>query len=192
MFNSSRYSALPGILGIAAALLFFAASPLAAENRIEIRSIDVTGFPLVRLNGIVKNLYLAPAAKGVPIVSDARGPEITESVPGETKRGEIKAQTLDTSLRLVILIDSTKSVPPKQFQASLRTAADMVNKLAPGDQAAVFKINGTPSLIQEFTGSKDRLTAAINGIQRTGMQTKIFDALYSGIQSAREAKHRTG
>ena len=83
------------------------------------------------------------------------------------------------ALNLVFLIDSTESIKAQ------KAATLLIEAMQPGDQAALYSFNGKASLERYFTDKKDELTKAVQSIQRDGKVTRIYDALYQAIHTAR-------
>ncbi|MCB1169759.1 MAG: VWA domain-containing protein, partial [Leptospiraceae bacterium] len=91
----------------------------------------------------------------------------------------------------VVVIDATKSVPRKDFLHSRKAALNLVRNLPDSDRVAVYRINGKPVQIISMTAlssDRARVLDSIASIERTGMKTRIYDALYVGLDHARKAK----
>ncbi|HBS03465.1 MAG TPA: hypothetical protein DEA96_00770 [Leptospiraceae bacterium] len=91
----------------------------------------------------------------------------------------------------VVVLDATKSVPKKAFINSRKAALDFVRNLPDSDRVAVYRINGKPIQILSMTGLSTERASVLKGIediQRTGMKTRIYDALYVGLDHATQAR----
>jgi hypothetical protein len=89
-----------------------------------------------------------------------------------------------------VVIDATKSVPEKQFQESIAAAKKLIEDMPDGAGMAVFRINGKPSRLIDFTSNKKELLSTLKKIKRTGKVTRIYDSLFFALKetSARAKK----
>ncbi|MEQ8351718.1 MAG: VWA domain-containing protein [Leptospiraceae bacterium] len=149
---------------------------------VEITGVDYRAFPEMEVT--------------VEIPSSAEG-EPTFVVYEDYGSGS-QAQNLDTVVSAqengsnwVVVLDATKSVPKKDFLRSRKAALEFVRNLPDADRVAVYRINGKPVQILSMTGlstERARVLAGIEGIDRTGMKTRIYDALYVGLDHATQAR----
>lgn len=164
-----------------------------AQEKIEVDHVDLAQFPQVRLKGMLRRIYPLDLRKAEPAAGEAKpGFVVRETAGGRTEDGRIVRAELDATLRIVLVIDATRSVKPAEFEKSLKTAEAVVEKMEPGDSTSIVRINGKPSLVLEFSRDPSRIKDALSTIKRTGMETRIYDALYSAIKTAREAQGPQG
>ena len=111
-------------------------------------------------------------------------------------REEVKAEVLESvhlasessSLRLVLLIDSTRSVPRRSFRRSIARARELSEALGHQDSVAVFSLNGQAHLRSDFQSGNGRTADVLGRIRRDGRVTRIYDSLETAIRKAREAQ----
>lgn len=183
---------LPGAGCTVAVCFLLTFTGLHAQEKIEIDQVDLTGFPNVRLKGTLRRIYPIDLRKTETSSNEKPGFVIRETAAGKTEEGRLIRADLDAALRMVLVIDATRSVKPAEFEKSLKTATTIVDKMETGDSTAIVRINGKPSLLLEFSRDPARIKDALSGIKRTGMETRIYDALYSAIKTAREAQGPQG
>ena len=95
-------------------------------------------------------------------------------------------KTESSGLNLVLILDSTKSVPQKDFDRSVQAAQWIVENLKPGEQAAIHSLNGKSNIKIGFTDDRARLRTVLRKMRRRGRTTRVYDALYNGISMARD------
>lgn len=163
-----------------AALPFFFTSRLSAE--IEITDVDVSEYPALEVT-----VEMPAVEQGKPTFviyedygSGMQAQNLKEVLPDQRNASN-----------WVVVIDATKSVPKKDFLDSRKAALDFVRSLPDSDRVAVFRINGKPEQILTMTGlasQRAEVLESIEDIQRTGMKTRIYDALYVGLDHASKAR----
>ncbi|MCB1139445.1 MAG: VWA domain-containing protein [Leptospiraceae bacterium] len=156
--------------------------PAALQAEIKITEVDLSSYPSIE------------ATVELP----ARGDEKPTFVVYEDYGSGQTAQNLKeivpdrrNAQNWVVVIDATKSVPKKDFLRSRKAALNLVRNLPDSDRVAVYRINGKPIQIISMTAlssDRARVLDSIEGIERTGMKTRIYDALYVGLDHARKAK----
>ncbi|PYV88411.1 MAG: hypothetical protein DMG05_15655 [Acidobacteria bacterium] len=97
-----------------------------------------------------------------------------------------------TPLSLVVLVDVSESTGPfaKQIETTSRIVSDLLN---PQDEAAVIAFSTVPSLLQEFTHSRNRvLTGLERACQKFSGATNINDSIYLASRklNSAETNHR--
>ncbi len=91
------------------------------------------------------------------------------------------------NVNLVLVMDYTKSISISDFDQMKNDALYVIGSLEERDMAAIYSFNSTPRLESEFITDRVRLREVIKSLERVGNETRVFDALYSGIFSARRA-----
>ena len=181
---------LRSVLG---ALLVWAAllpPPASAAPMLRVEDVDASRYPEL---GLKVRLALPPGKNPGEV-------ETTQFTVHEfLGREEIPATVLESAhltqessaLRLVLLIDSTRSVPRRSFRRSIARAQDLAESLGHQDRAAVFSLNGQAHLRSDFQAGNGSTSEALRKIRRDGRVTRIYDSLETAIRKAREA-HTSG
>ena|GEM_PF-2275580 len=174
-----RYSRAIGVSLFALTLLV----PRDAGAEVKIISIDASSFPKME------------ATIEIP----AGGAEKPTFVVYEDQGSGPEAQNLESitpadanGSNWVMVLDATKSVPKKDFLDSRKAALDFVRNLPDSDRVAVYRINGKPVQVLSMTAlstQRAKVLAGIEEMQRTGMKTRIYDALYVALDHATEARN---
>lgn len=170
---------------ILGALIFFTA-PLSAGPIVRIERIDTENYPRIELSTVVSNPY--PGYQSTPEKNTFRvfmheGLEKQERSVERVDRLDHEVERLYT----VMVIDATKSVRSKYFDRMTRDAKIVVERMKPEDKTAIYRINGKPDLTLEFTAEPEIVKKGIDSIERKGKITRIYDALYNALLTARSA-----
>lgn len=163
---------------------------LSAEPKLRIESLDVGEYPFLK----------ARVRLSLPAGSQAEPGSEQFSAQEFLGRREVPAGIVESSvvaaenqgLRLVLLIDATRSVPPRAFRRSLRAAVRLVEGLGPSDRVAVYSLNGRAHLRSDFGESTESTKSSIRRIRRDGRVTKIYDALEVAVKRARSVAVEAG
>jgi len=94
-------------------------------------------------------------------------------------------------LNLVIVIDATRSMSPRSFRQAVALASSIAGNLPATDHVAVYTINGKPDLKAAFSDTRETVLSAITGVERKGYITRIYDALFAGIFTAKSVLGET-
>lgn len=172
---------LPRLSRLAAILLIFSVTSVQPESQtVQIRSIDASRYPLVKIS-----LKLAG--------TDTSGLIIEETVSGKAYPVEIESagredavDTLSQGRTVVLVMDATKSVPARDFAESIRSAIRITKRAHASDRFVIFRINGEPELVLEKTADHDHVRTTLKEMKRDGKVTRIYDTLYAALQNARE------
>ncbi len=202
--GGSRRAAFWG-RGLVACGLLVCLRPLAAQPTLRVEEIQVASFPelqvKVRLGVPQGSAGAGSAGEGpagrVPERTPADGAFTVHEFVGPL---EVPATVLESAvvgqessaLRLVLLIDSTRSVPPRTFRRSLAVAERLTRSLGSEDQVAVYNLNARAHLRSDFAAPNGKAAQAIHQIRRTGRVTRIYDSLETAIRRAREAQVPNG
>ncbi len=153
-----------------------------ALAQVEISSVNTSAYP-----DMEATVEIPSSAEGKPtfVVYEDYG-----SGPQAQNLAEV-VSAQENGSNWVVVLDATKSVPKKAFLRSRKAALDFVRNLPDADRVAVYRINGKPIQILSMTGlttERANVLKAIEEIQRTGMKTRIYDALYVGLDYATQAR----
>lgn len=111
--------------------------------------------------------------------ADVKAEEVTvfdDKTPKRVEGLEIQTGPVDAML----LLDT--SLMGEMVQP---VAAELIKQLGDKDQMAVVAYHSSADLIQDFTGSKDRLMRAVAGV-KYGNTPRVLDALYAAIDGGFE------
>lgn len=181
---------IPSIL-----MAIFTGSVLFAEESQErvlrIHSVDTGDFPVVSVTTSIRPPYPQFTISEDPTAAGTTF-NISERIKGEyTSLNPIsitpEAGRAD-AVNLVFVLDYTQSIDPVDFENLKNDARYLVASLRDTDLAAIYAFNHSPELKSEFISDRDQLANVINSLKRIGKKTRVFDALYSGIYSARGAR----
>lgn len=168
---------------------------------VEIRSVDFADYPRLRLRfssappqpAFARGADSSSAGLASPRGDQFRVAERVGSTAGTLRpvpAGGLNISTLRTEaeqLNLVLIVDSTRSMPAKAFRRSLAFARGLAGALQPDDRMAIYSLAGEPSLLTNFTGDRVKLAEVLGQIQRQGKTTRVYDTLYSGLYTAQQA-----
>jgi len=100
------------------------------------------------------------------------------------KADYIKVQRLKEKidfLFLIFSIDSSKSLQKKSLLKIKASAKEILSLTGPEDKIAVYRFNDDVTKLNNFTSNKRDLINSINGIERHGTKTMLFNAIYDSI-----------
>lgn len=95
----------------------------------------------------------------------------------------------DTALSVSLLIDTSASMEDR-LPLAQRAAMDFIAKLRPGDVAEVVDFDSRIEVLQDFTGDRRLLNAAI-ARTRAGGSTALYNALYVALKQLENLKPGT-
>jgi VWFA-related protein len=84
-------------------------------------------------------------------------------------------------LYLVFSLDASKSITEKTFAHIKNIALKIVGASSSDERIALFRFNDKVMFLNNFTENKGELINSIQGIERGGSKTLLYDALYDGI-----------
>lgn len=159
---------LAGSLTLAAVALAGAAAPVAAQSEgMEVRSVDATGFPLVRA-----------VVAGPTVVGD---PEAAFTVTEDGEERNVDVVRLRTNeLNVVVAVDVSGSMEGEPMAQAKTAIADLLATLPP--DVPVSLVSFGPSAVIQHAFSTDRasLQAAVDGLIAAG-GTALFDGIDRSI-----------
>ena len=159
---------LAGVLALVVLLVAGAASPVAAQSEdIEVRSIDVNGFPLVRA-----------VVSGPTVTGD---PEAAFTVVEDGEEQNVDVVRLRTNdLNLVVAIDVSGSMAGEPIEQAKAAVADLLQTL-PADVPVSLVSFGESAVIQHaFSTDRASLQGAVDGLIAAG-GTALFDGIDRSI-----------
>ena len=113
---------------------------------------------------------------------------------------EHKIQSIDTqllqkeskSLHIVWILDATLSVRSRNFKNAMSFSKRMLNGLGENDKVAVYSAKEGPTLLLDFTQDRQKLDKTFTELRRDGQITRLYDAIYSGLYTAKSALQSGG
>ena len=88
-------------------------------------------------------------------------------------------------VRLIVILDSTLSVKPGEFQRSRAQAKALVDTLEGGDRALIYSLEGSARIRARLDSDRDTLKSSLDRIRRQGRITRIYDSLHTAIYTAK-------
>jgi hypothetical protein len=164
---------------IFAASIFFTLSntvQLSSGQYIKIEKIDIsTAYPRVNIT------ITAQVASNIPPL-DEKSLSIREDGKPIDDAGKITRQIAsDVGSGLVMAIDSSKSIR-KKFLAEIKSCAkEIVKRVGAKDAIAVYNFDDAVTLLNDFSSDADLIMKNIEGIERHGRKTLLYDAIYDSI-----------
>jgi Mg-chelatase subunit ChlD len=157
--------------------------PGLASAEITVTRIDTSHYPAIEATVEVPGADIADRPTFV----------LYENYGSDPKAQEMKAvvPAVENATNWVVVLDATKSVPKKDFGESKQAALEFVRDLPDSDRVAVFRINGEPIEILSMTPLSTQRADVLKGIEeieRTGLKTRIYDALYVGLDHATRSR----
>ena len=77
----------------------------------------------------------------------------------------------------VFMVDISKSVTKENFKLIKESIKSWIKTLNPGDAASVITFGEEVTVISELTYDRESLIAAVDGIARSDMKTRLYDGL---------------
>lgn len=166
--------------------------PVAAQPAESAGPQPVSSPALVRGDGFPEPVFELPAsALTFQPAADSIRFTVRESDGGETfypaRIKSVQVPTIqlkkpDSTRLYAVVIDATKSVPEKQFKESIAAARSLVEAMPDDASMAVFRINGKPSRLRNFTSNEKDLLSTLKKVKRTGKVTRIYDSLFFALK----------
>jgi len=155
-----------GVIAAAIVALTAATTPAGAgtDPGLKVVSLDSARYPDVSV------IVRAPGEAGRLKPDDIRLRE-----DGDERPVSVKALPGDR-IQVVLVIDTSGSMNGVPMMAAKAAATDFVTKLSVGTQVAVVGFGARPSVAMPFTTDRNKLVAAIGGLQSAG-ETSLYDAI---------------
>jgi len=90
-----------------------------------------------------------------------------------------------------VLVDTSRSIPPSQFEAAKAMLEGLAPTLAEKGPVAIFAFNDAPVEVQTFTRDPEALKSAIGKLEEGGRYTLLYDCLFSAVKAV-EAQNSEG
>jgi VWFA-related protein len=130
-----------------------------------------------------RDVYVAVSdARGLPVTGLDRGAfDVAEDGAPVQVDQVASANDSQQPIAFGLLIDVSGSMAAGgKLDAAKRAANSLVATMGPADTAAVISFANKVDVVQEFTGDRGALGAAIDGLQTDG-DTSLYDALDRGV-----------
>jgi hypothetical protein len=88
---------------------------------------------------------------------------------------------------VALTIDTSGSIRPEVLEQIKQLASGVLTSLPQGSQVAVFSFNDQSTRIQERTSDTAAVEQAIQGLQRAGRFTALYDAIYDASRYLKDA-----
>jgi hypothetical protein len=82
---------------------------------------------------------------------------------------------------LIISIDASKSISPKELSNYKKSAKGILDSADDSFKIGIWKFNDDVVILKDFTGRHDDVSRLVDSISRQGKRTKLYDAIYDGI-----------
>ena len=164
----SRTRRLAGSTALAALLLLGVSSPVAAQSDgIEVRSVDATGFPLVRA------VVSGPTITGDPEAA------FTVTEDGEERNVDV-VRLRSNDLNVVVAVDVSGSMAGEPIEQAKTAVRDLLATLPPDVPVSLVSFGQSAVLQHAFSTDRASLQAAVDGLIAAG-GTALFDGIDRGI-----------
>ena len=159
-----------------ACALFFAL-PIQAHARPAsgdaiIQDVDMSNFPLVKLEVVVPGGLLAKGDKPVFTIRE-------NGKPVEVLAASVKSS--DQPIEAVLVVDSSGSMKGAAMDAAKNAAKAFIAQLRPPSRAAVVAFADQPHVVLPATGDVGMLNSAVDRIQPAG-ETALYDAILVAVR----------
>jgi VWFA-related protein len=146
-------------------------------------SLGAPGYTIRRTVPEVRLQFTVADEQGRPVtVSREDLLILDDQFPVENLHHFARAENLPLRLGIVLdTSDSVKGVLREEKAAAQQFLEEVLRPQA--DQALIMAFGGDVQQWQDSTNDRARLTQAVNGAQRPGWGTSLFDALYAGCAS---------
>jgi tight adherence protein B len=157
-------------VGICAAAVAALAGTAGAEPTLKVQSVDTSTSPRIHLT--------------VQVPAELVGTSLPDEAFSVTEAGRSRpvhvAQLPNSSLSLVLAIDSSGSMRGEALEAAKAAAINFARQMPAGTRIAVVGFGDTPYLVSGFTTDANALSDAINGLRATG-ETSLYDAVLASV-----------
>ncbi len=82
-----------------------------------------------------------------------------------------------------VLVDTSRSIPPSQFEAAKSMLEGLAPTLAEKGPVAIYAFNDAPVEVQSFTRDPEALKSAIGKLKQGGHYTLLYDCLFSAVKA---------
>lgn len=159
---------LAATLALVALVLAGASAPVAAQSEgLEVRSVDATGFPLVRA------VVSGPAVIGDPESAFV----VTED--GEERNVDV-LRLRSNDLNVVVAVDVSGSMEGEPMEQAKAAVSQLLSTLPPGVPVSLVSFGQTAVVQHPFSTDRASLQASVDGLIAAG-GTALFDGIDRGI-----------
>jgi FHA domain-containing protein/von Willebrand factor type A domain-containing protein len=88
---------------------------------------------------------------------------------------------------VAVLLDSSGSVAPRELDRARQLAKDVLRRLPPGGEVAVFTFDDQSRLVLPRTSRAEDVERALAGVRISGRHTALYDGLYDASRYLRES-----
>lgn len=165
---TARTRRLAGSVALAALVLLGASTPAAAQtDGIEVRSVDATGFPLVRA------VVSGPTVTGDPEAA------FTVVEDGEERNVDV-VRLRSNDLNVVVAVDVSGSMEGEPIEQAKTAVRDLLATLPADVPVSLVSFGQTAVLQHAFSTDRASLQAAVDGLIAAG-GTALYDGIDRGI-----------
>jgi len=153
-------------------VLLLAAAAVAAQVRVDVRLVNV-----------------------VATVTDGRGRSVADlkmedfiiEEDGVPQTVAHFTQDQDVPVSMGILLDTSGSMD-RRIRTAIEAVERFTRRVQASDDIFLISFSGQPTLRQDFTGDRERLSQALRHVNATG-GTALYDALDEGLRKIRAGRH---
>ncbi|MDH4199516.1 MAG: VWA domain-containing protein [Spirochaetia bacterium] len=162
-------------LKIAFLLVFFKACGIFAYPYLKIQKIRAGNYPYVSAEVSVSNLTPLENANEANFSIFENGWKVNYFKVKKTEPQK-------SSKNVTLLIDSSKSLNPKAFDAQIYAAGLLINGFLENDKVSVVSFDDDVKVRCGFTSSREQLTKCLREISQEGSKTVLYEALNKSLE----------
>jgi len=147
----------------------------------------------IKLDTALVNVLCTVTDRRGRLIADLTKEDFTIEEDGRKQEIVKFAKENELPLTMALLMDTSSSVVPVLPEEKDTASAFINSILTPKDLAMVIKFDKYAKVIEDFTESKRRVTAAIDEVRKTGDGTALYDAVvlaskdHLALESGRKA-----
>ncbi len=163
--------------------------PLRGQVPVQILLVDTNSYPHISLTVKIREPHLNFVKKRI----DARGFQVSEIYKEQEKRvRDLHVKPLPKKRRkmnIVFILDASLSLQAAQLASAISFTRQFIRSLHEQEEMALYSAKEEPVLLHDFTKNREKLKYALNNIRHNGKVTRLYDAIYSSIYTAKSAWH---
>ncbi len=101
--------------------------------------------------------------------------------------GPVSPGTASEAVRLAVVLDTSGSIEPQEFEKTRALCAALLEELPAGSEAALLTFDDQERLLLPWTRSAQELRQALQIVHPTGRRTALYDAVFAASRQLREA-----